>query len=78
MISANELKELTIGELVNYHKANKILVDYYNNEAAANVCYKNTKDKEYFDIPNEKFTKYSKVNKLIIKEIERRIDREDV
>ena len=78
MITSEILKKLTISELVDYYKANKILVDYYINEAKTNEVYKNIKDKEdYFKIPNKKVFTYTSFSKLIIDEIENRISGEN-
>ena len=73
MIREEELKELTMADLVSYYNANQALLQHFQNEAQINECYKNTKDKRFFEEPTEKHSRCSKVHGRLIKELEKRL-----
>lgn len=73
MIEIKNLVELSMSDLVAYYNANKALKEYYANEAQMNVCYKNTKEKEKFDVPVNKQMKCNVVESEIMDEFEKRL-----
>lgn len=73
MINEEQLKELTMQDLVSYYSANQALLNYFRNEAAANQCYMSTNEKDKYFNPQKKVDRLIKVDGRIMKELEKRL-----
>jgi hypothetical protein len=73
MINEEQLKDLTMSDLVTYYNANQALLQHYKNEEVANQCYMRTNESEKYYGPQKKVMRLAKVDARIIKELEKRL-----